>query len=175
MRHGRFLIALLLLAPIAAAWGQQPPPIKPGARVRVTAPNAGIKGYIGTLLALPTDTLVVDSLRLAVAGITRLDFSRGSRSKAGRGALIGGGVGIVTGAIAGFLSRGLCYGAQGGCPAATTAVGAGSLGLVGAGIGTLIGGSSESERWEEVPLAQLPVSIVPLRDHRISFTLSLQF
>ena len=39
-----------------------------------------------------------------------------------------------------------------------------AVGAVGAGIGAGIGALSKTDKWEEVPLDQLRVSIVPRRD-----------
>jgi hypothetical protein len=113
----------------------------------------------GDLLRLSEDSLYilpaggVDTLAFATGAIDRLEVSRGRRSNAGKGALlglaIGAGAGLVFGALA---SAEECSGF--GC----TEVGPGEVvavmalfGATGAGLGALIGAASHSERWEQVP------------------------
>ena len=60
-------------------------------------------------------------------------------------------------------------------PAACAAGGAAVVGVTGALVGLGIGALSKSERWEDVPLDRLRVSIVPLPDGRLAFGLSVVF
>ena len=90
-------LAVLLAAtiPILTGCGGNPAPTvapEPGARVRVTAPDVDGRRYDGTLVGLPADTIVVDTLRVAVASVTKFEVHRGRKSNARKGALIGGGV-----------------------------------------------------------------------------------
>jgi hypothetical protein len=55
------------------------------------------------------------------------------------------------------------------------ATGALVFGAVGGFVGGGIGAMSSSERWKEVPLDRLRVSIVPLRDGRFALGLSVAF
>ena len=181
MRTITFLVAVLAVTPLSTVNAQQqPPPVKVGERVLITAPDLGLNRYLGVLMAMDSATLTVDTLEVALTAMTRLEVSQGRTSGAGRGALTGGGIGLVTGAISGFLVGGLCYLGGGGagarqCRAETTALGAGVLGVLGAVIGAAIGRGSESDRWEEVPLDQLSVSFVPQRDGRFGLGLSVAF
>ena len=52
-------------------------------------------------------------------------------------------------------------------------IGAGAVG--GALIGTAIGVGIRGERWEEVPLEKVRMSISPLRNGGLSFSVSLAF
>lgn len=167
---------LLLLTALSPVSAQQRSSLEPGARVRLSAATAGIRKHVGTLQAVELDTLVVDSLRVPIAIITQLEISRGRRSKAGRGALIGAGGGAVAGGIVGYLVGNLCYSnpSGSGCRAGVTALGAGVGSAVGAGIGALIGRSATSDRWEVLLLDQLRLSTVPL-ESRVAVILSAHF
>ena len=161
------LSAVLLVLPLTATVAQEaPPPLEPGTRVRVTAPD--IDKYDGTLQAMRGDTLTVDTLRIAVASVTRLDVYRGQKSKTGKGALIGAGVGFVAGALTGLAlcgERGTPCESDGSDYTAAAAVILGGGGaLLGAGIGAVVGSQIKGDRWEEVPLDRLQVSFVPQRD-----------
>ena len=97
MRHVTFLVAVLAVAPFSAVTAQEPPPVKVGDRVRVTAPNLGINKRTGVLQVVGDDTLVVDTMRLALASMTRLEVSRGWK----RHTEMGFGYGLVLGLVAG--------------------------------------------------------------------------
>jgi len=69
MRSITFLVAVLAVTPVTSVSGQQRPPVEPGDRVRVTAPDLGINKYTGVLGAVDRDTLAVDTLnRPGIAG-----------------------------------------------------------------------------------------------------------
>ena len=114
-----------------------------GARVRVN------QKVIGSFVSWDANELVLSDTALVLAQVTTLELSRGRKSNAGKGALIGGLVGAAAGATYGLV---LC---EGDCEAGSFAAAA-FVGLVGAGAGALIGlviGSVVSgEHWEEVPL-----------------------
>ena len=89
MRTAHFL-ALLACVPVAVATAQDSLLVTVGDRVRVTAPTLDIDKYTGTLGAMDSDTLIVDGLRVALTSVTRLDIHRGTKSNAGKGAVVGG-------------------------------------------------------------------------------------
>ena len=219
MRPLTFLFAILPVTPFTSVTAQQRLPVKPGDRVRVTAPALGVSKHAGVLAAMSTDTVAVDTLRIPLASVTRLEVSRarGPSSKgAAIGALVGGGLGVAAelgpagivfgagvGALLGTSSRvrkragiGLLVGAATGaviglasgddppcsgwfCWGFTAeekaALGAIGLGGLGAVIGLIAGAASSGERWEEVPLDRLRVSVGPQRDGRLGFGLSVTF
>ena len=78
--------------------------LQPGAKVRVTAPTAGVDRFQGTVIATG-DTIDVSRgdarIRVPAAAVTRLELSRGKSrlAGAGRGALWGAGIGLALGAI----------------------------------------------------------------------------
>jgi hypothetical protein len=175
MRH-TLLVVVLAVTPCSTVLAQDSPPVTVGDRVRVTAPTLDIDKYDGTLQAWSDDGVTVDTLQVALAQLTRLDVYRGQKGHALTGALVGA---VVLGAIA--VPVGVqfckdtnqgdtCYGAE---QYVLPVVAIGVLG--GALIGALIGSLVKSDRWEEIPLDQLRVSIVPQQDGRFAFGLSVAF
>jgi len=158
------ILAVLFLAPLADAVTQeQPPPLEPGARVRVTVPSRDLTKHVESFRQLRADTLVLESMWLPLSDVTRLDLYAGRQSHtlagAGIGFLVGAGIGAIVVASAGDLdncdpfSATECALILGGIPA--------GVGLL---IGTVAGALSKTDKWEEVPLDRLQVSIVPTRN-----------
>ena len=184
MRPGTFLLAVLAVAPFSSATTQQqPPPVKPGDRVRigVCTPVCGTR-VTGSVLELRSDALLVksersgDTLQVALASLGMVEVSRGQKSRVGKGALIGVLVGVGLGAGVGFaVGKGLEDDNVCDCHPAGMAVGGLGVGALGALIGAGVGAATKSDRWEEVPLDQLRVSFVPQRDGRFGLGLSLRF
>ena len=57
----------------------------------------------------------------------------------------------------------------------TAMLGAAIFGFGGVVFGALIGASSQTDRWEEVPLDRVRVSLGPQRDGRFGFGASVRF
>lgn len=161
MRAARVLL-LLLLAPLCDVLAQEPPPLEPNTRVRITARWLQWHQQVATFHGLRGDTLVLatDSTVLCpLTAVERLEVSAGRKSHlwvgAGIGLLAGAALGAITWPSAGcdWVSEGQCrlYGALG-------------LGAVGAVAGGVTGLLIKSDRWEEVPLDRLRVSVRPVRD-----------
>ena len=132
----RSLLAIgLTAAPLTVIASQERPVLKSGDRVRIIAPSVSRAPFVGTLVTLRTDSLVVQDganvWRLSLASLTRLDISQGLTSHAGRGAgiglLVGAGVGAVIGS--GCDLTVVPVSSEAGCIAVGVAVvgGAGSL------------------------------------------------
>ncbi len=170
MRYSAVLFAVLAVAPLTRVTAQEPPPVKVGDRVRVTAPD--INKYDGTLQAMRGDALTVDTLRIAVASVMRLDVYRGRKSNVGKGVLLGG---IPSGILLGIYGGALCADETWCEVAAGFALGFGVGFAGGALIGGVIGAIIKSDRWEEVPLDQLRVSFAPQRDGRFSLGFNVAF
>ena len=169
MRIGLLMLCstglMAVFAPPAAA--QEVPPLTPGARVRVWAPELRDHKQAGTLVELRGDTLFLraerqaDTLRIPRASVTRLDVSVGRRRHAAVGALVGFLSGAGGGALAGYLIGGPGQNCDGGCGGLGALVG----GAFGAGggllIGTIVGVSITTDRWKEVPPERVRVGFAP--------------
>jgi hypothetical protein len=160
-----FLFTGLCAPPVTAAM-QAKTPLRAGGTVRykLNAPRADWRQ--GKLTGLDSDTLRLAGRSggghaVATPQIRTLQLSSGRRSNTGRGAMIGGIVGATLGLGLGIAAS--SENCTGFCPApnigarevlAATAI----LGGVGAGIGALIGATSQRDRWVEVPR---PWSVAP--------------
>lgn len=158
------VVALVLTAP-AVLFAQQEPPVAPGDRVRVTAPTEFSGRLVGTVMEIGADTCVLEAKRaeplaLPLASVTMLEVSD-QKSWPITGAAVGallGGIIWATAEYAGCIYR--CSPEK----AKEDALLGGAKGVaVGAGIGALIGSAIKTDRWEEVPLDRLRVTIVPQR------------
>jgi hypothetical protein len=173
LRLRTLLAASLAIAPLATIASQEPPAIKSGDRVRVTAPTVSAGPLVGTVLTLESDSLVVqggiNAWRLSLATITHLDRSRGRRSHT----LLGAGIGLLVGAGVGALVAGNDAGCE--IDLACAAIGAGIVGGGGALIGAVAGALVRTERWAEVPLNHLRLSLTPDRGRGLTLRASLSF
>ncbi len=177
MRYVALLsVGLLTFVPHGAGVAQQPRiPIHRGQLVRLTAPDLGFNRQTAVFRMLRNDTLVVavrdSAVHCPVASVTGLDVSRGQRSWAGVGALFGAvggaGLGVVLGV--GVLAP-LCEEDRGTCTGATVGGGA----LLGAFLGGLAAQGVKSERWEEVPLERLRMTVARHLDG-LALGLSVRF
>jgi hypothetical protein len=171
------VVLLLLPRAVPATAGEAAMP-EPGARVRLTLPcddarpaptgSGGATCRIeGRLERLGPDGITLagasSSTRHPLASVTRIEVSRGERSRW----LAGAGAGFVAGAVATYvaLDRG---GSTNPCDRSANqdAIGQGSClalaaagGLAGAGLGALAGSLFRSERWEDVPDDRWRVSL----------------
>jgi len=148
-----------LLAPSAPLRAQQSAPpieIRSGSRVRLEAPGVVARRTVGNVISRTADTLTIagfDSPPVAVpiAGITRLDVSRGDSRVAGAlhgikwGAPIGLGLGALMVALADDCRT--CSNQ----PSAGAAIA--DLGIAGAGIGAIAGAIAQHEQWSPVTLS----------------------
>lgn len=161
---------VLLAAPVALAMlaaGPRPAlgqgatldSVRPGARVRVTAPPR--ERTTGTLLGRRGDSLLVlgalapDTVRLALETVRRLDVSLGPRRRVLRGALTGYAAGVVLGGLLGYAAL------DTGQPAGSNLKGLGMAmgGMLGGGAGLVTGiivGRRPVERWQSVSIPRSP-------------------
>ena len=158
-----------LLIPLASLEAQ----LQPGQRVRITAPHLGISKHSGTLVAVDGDTLTLDTLQVALMNVTRLDVYMGRKGHADTGTLVGA---LVVGVPLAILLAVACEDVSGFCNVAG-GVAAGLLvgGAVGALVGATVGALIKTDRWEEVPLDALRVSVAPQRDGRFGLGASVRF
>ena len=173
--EGVVIVGSILLAFFGAAateiGAQEPFVFEPGVRLRVTAPDCELRGQATGFQALRADTLVLEITACPLASVTRLDVSRGQKSHAVVGSLVGAGAGALVGLamcantdVCGILSDNDIKGEV----VATSVVVGGLLGLL---VGYLI----KTDRWEEVPLERLRVSLAPQRDGGFALGFSVRF
>jgi hypothetical protein len=162
-------LGLLVCAGPAAA--QDPQPIGPGVRVRIAA--SGSKERLkGTVQSLDQSVLAVISddhqlVRVPRSTITSLETGWGRKGNAKKGFIIGGAIGVAGGLLTCAVSdddwpfeddtiNSSCEGADWvGIPLLA--------GGVYGGVGALIGHFIKSDRWVEVPLDRLKLSVGPAR------------
>ena len=183
------LIAAVLGLGVLAAFqplsAQQPPPLRPGQRVRVTAPSAGLHRTVGVVEAVRGREIVLepdspppawsrsgyqaDSLDVAVSldSVRTLDVSVGTHGHASAGVLIGAaivgtGFGFWAGSCQGFL----CI-----SPGAVAAAGA----LLGGLVGAVVGSSIVTDDWASVPVSSAQVGLIVTRGGRLGLGASLTF
>ena len=146
-----------------------------GSRVRVTAPECALSGQAATFRVLRADTLVLDTAECPLASVTRLDVSIGRKSHI----LLGAGIGLATGALFGAVVY-----CREGCvireePEDTgddfTPAFAFLFGALGGAAGGIAGHFIKTDRWTEVPLERLSVSLTPKRDGRFALGFSVRF
>ena len=190
MRPVILLTTVSILAPFTSVIAQEQPPVRPGDRVRVThecrttvrqdplgKTHTRCRKDKGTLAAATADSIVLGvdergtQLTLPVASVTRLEVSRGRKSRVALGAGIGALTGAATLAVIG-ANLNVC---DGGYEGACAGVGAGVGAVGGALVGLVIGAVTKTDRWEEVPLDQLRVSLAPQRDGQFALGLSFAF
>ncbi len=171
--------------------GQRPADLTLGARVRITADTEVGKPLVGTYAGMDSGWIrvrVPDPLRVDPSGAptsktvsvplgprSRLEVSRGQRSRAGKGALIGGlvggGAGLLLGVAAASENSGSSFFEVG--PGEVAAV-TGMLGALGAGVGALIGAGSRMDRWEPIELPRVTARLRVERDRfGVGFSLRL--
>ena len=148
-------------------------PLTSGSRVRVTAPDCGLRGQATGFQALRAGTLVLETTECPLSSVTRLDVSRGERSQWARGL----GVGFLGGALIGAVYGGTHAGTDAWDLPTEVAVGLGAafFGAGGALVGGIAGYFIKTDRWEEVPLERLSVSLAPQRDGRLALGFSVRF
>ncbi len=150
------LAAILQVGVSPATVPQHPAaPVDSGSRIRITVNKPSKHFFIGTLVSADADSLrFADSSGVSaipIASVDRLERSRGRRSNAGRGALIGGLIGAGAGLVLGLAASA----EEGGwyeVGAEDVAVATVFLGAIAGSVGALIGAASKGERWEPVIL-----------------------
>ena len=175
VRQMLVLGVLGLPLPVSLA-AQQPLPLTPGQRVRVTAPSAGLHEDVATVVAISTDTLVLERLwagqplRSAVplGSVQALESVQSTHDNAGTGAVFGGFLGFVAGALADAA----CQRAGGFpqiCPFKLVGM------VLGAGLGASVGGGRITERWEPVPLDRIRVGLTAHAAGRLGLSVGFSF
>jgi hypothetical protein len=153
-----------------------------GRTVRVTAPSLFPKVLEGRAAALSGDTLRLEDCRpnldlqiIPVSTITRVQVQDGRKGHTLEGVLIGTGVGLAIWGVAelsddsdeGEFLHGLDENLSKAFLVIFTAGGAVTGGIVG----TLI----RSDRWRDVPVGDMKVSLVPVAGRRVGLSLAIRF
>jgi hypothetical protein len=156
MRAHRFGTLLAATAALLSAWAVEAQPLRPGDRVRVTAPPLGLDARSGALVLLDSENLVLDGsqrLTIPIDAVTRIEVSEGRRGNAGKGALIGAGAALAVGLVVFSKAEGggHCSGSEEGTGFCLAYLGTGvALGAVG---GLIVGLAIRTERWRPVSIA----------------------
>jgi hypothetical protein len=154
------LVGLALLCLPEGLRAEETGAVAVGSRVRVTSQEAGAQPLIGQVVALEPGVVVVigeggiGKERIPVTPSTTLEVSRGKKSQAARGAMIGAAVGTMPGVLMTFGD----YNTTKGNPAVVALVGAAG----GAAIGSLVGLALTSERWLPADVPVVAVGIAPI-------------
>lgn len=163
MRTPVIVVTLFAAATYAdGAWAQEV-----GSRVRVRHDTTEV---IGTLIRLDSDSIVVRSdvivkrqgmsvmeeVAIPVTADTRLDVSASQHSDAGKGALIGGGIGLAVASVLAIMDATGDIGPN--SPGEVFLRGAIVFALPGSLIGFAIGSGKKRDTWAEVPLDLSPQS-----------------
>ena len=192
MRHATILVAILTITPLASATAQVP--VRRGERMRVTSLPICPPTYpicvgglplqsVGTFWAWQADSLIMErngnALALPLDAVTKLEVSQGQKSNTLEGAIVGlliGGVAVGAIAIATYEECEGGWGCIGDFGPGFAALVGGLVGGLGGGVvGALIGRLIKTDRWAEVPLDRLRVSLGPQRDGRFGFGASVRF
>ena len=180
MRSFTAALIVSLVVPLSTLLAQQPPPVEPGARVRIKYGCARTwrdnwtrcQKEHGTLVALTSDSVAVqpagqlNSLVVPLTSVKQIKVRRGQHSHPWRGGIVGG---LIGGAVMGAANTGYCMGSQ--CVRKFANGSVAGL-VVGASVGAVIGSVIHTDRWEEVPLDRLRVTVAPQRD---GFALGMRF
>jgi len=196
MRLTALLLTLLLFAPIASAQESNPStasdrlvPFVPGMRIRIHAPSVADQPLVGTVVSWDADKLIINTAvttrpealkpmlqdrAIPWDGVSRLEVSQGRVSRTGRGMLIGLFVGAAGGAQLGYATA--CESPSCLFSKEDQAFIVGLLGALGGFIvGHIIGNKLSTEEWEEKPLEQFQLGLVPNRYGKLMLSMSIGF
>ena len=176
MRRATLTAAIVLLTAPMPALAQQSSGVHTGSRVRVwhscseeydagaRTERVDCKQETGTVSLLTSDSLVLQvdeqgtEQSLALATVSRLQLSRGRGGAGARGALYGGLAGAFAGSIFGLA---LCSSVEdsNSPPGACAVGGALAVAIPGALLGLMIGHSLGKEKWVDIPIEGVAVSV----------------
>ncbi|HJU69281.1 MAG TPA: hypothetical protein VJ650_13655 [Gemmatimonadaceae bacterium] len=153
----------------------------PGSRVRVTAPDYGLRQAAGRVERLTADSMTIDpdgsrpEVTLPFQGMSRLEVSTGKRP--GVGLARGAGTGFVIGSLAGIALGALqyytCSKEECGLWFLLTVPAGAGVGLI---VGGIVGATRPPDRWQEVPLTpRSGESGMTVPNHTARIGLSISF
>ncbi len=149
-------------------------PVIAGSTVRLRAPAVGAEPIEAVVVAAGGDSLSLRRkggalLTVPREAITSLEVNTGRRGHAGRGALVGAGIGAALLGLAGLAS------ADDGEGAYQAMYGVVFGGLGGAGWGAIAGAGTKTHDWRTVPLPRLHARLGPTRGRGVGLNVSLTF
>ncbi|NIM49269.1 MAG: hypothetical protein GTN78_19820 [Gemmatimonadales bacterium] len=168
---GSVVVAAYFLVAPASLIAQAPDLVPSGARVRVVATGFFRTPAVATVAGWRADSLLLDIQGRArsavpVASITRLELSRGRKSKV----VTGGAVGLLVGtaATAAFLGM-FCSDPDTLCESDEVVRAFAIIAPLPTVVGALIGLAVRVERWESVPVAGLAGGSVGIQGLSVGF------
>lgn len=167
------LAAVWVLVQPTALRAQVADRVPPGARVRIVADGIVPRPATATVAGWRTDSLLLDMdgrsrVPVPLASITRLEISRGRKSKL----VTGAGVGLLVGAAATGVFLGMfCSDADTRCETDEVVRAFAIIAPPPTAIGAVIGLSIRVERWESVSLVERAAGGDPGRGLRIGVAL----
>ena len=166
MAFSSILAACSLLAVAPASQAQiNALEVPPGSRVRVKTAAVPDVWQTGTLTAWRQDSLDLGidggwNRTIPLPDLVALEISRGSKSNAGKGALIGGIAGAAIG-VASSIAIAIADPPEG-AGVGEYAVYSLVVTAAGAGIGGIVGSLARSERWEDVERPEPGRAVAPV-------------
>ena len=166
MLRAATVVAALLLAPVLGIAAQALLYSNVGHQVRLQT-DSDSRWLVGTLVAAGKDSIqlrVADNaplMSIARSRVSQFELRHEGHSNAGKGALIGRGVGALSGAVIGAASASGCTSWCFYSPGVGAVAGALVFGGAGALLGAVVGSVSHSSGWEAVSLIRTPVTLAP--------------
>ena len=169
---GRFIPLLLCFLWTPAAMAQV---LTPGQRIRVTTPEYQRERFVGELLRLDQDSLVLESdgerRALSRPVVTLVETFGGRHGHTKRGALFGGLLVGVAGALEWNRNPSQCEG-SGNYRQVCAIVLVGAV-LAGAGLGALVGTAIRHDDWIPLPAGSVGVNTSSLGGWRLQYAPSV--
>ncbi len=159
-------VLLLLLIPLSFTSLTAQDTLTAGDKVRVTTEEERVVGYwvsVGDNQLTLNSEARDSSLVLPLASLTKLEVSLGQMSST----LVGAGIGFLVGAAAGLATAAIVCAIAGDCDPDDPYYDLvyAFFGVLGVGVGTLtgaiIGSTIKVDRWMDVPLDRIRVSLTP--------------
>ena len=174
----KYAFSILALALVFPAIGEaQSETLTTGTRIRVTSPSDDLKGHVTTVTDVRGDSIVVagraGSRTIALTDVTALDVSAGRRMQILPDALIGFGLGAITGFVIGASTyeEGSFFSNS---PAAEGAFAGALMGAMGLVTGGVVGIFHRKDRWTRAePRARVTVGAA--RSVGVTFNFSRAF
>ena len=149
-------------------------PVAVGERVRVSTESGAT--HVGPVIMATSGAIEVQDEEggrpsVPLSTVTRLEVSRGQRSNLGVGLFAGAGAGALVG-LAICADPSVCSVFDDNDVKGKVIAFSAGVGILA---GAIVGHFIKTDRWEEVPLERLSVSLTPQRDGRLMLGFSVRF